>query len=483
MLFKRTTALRQATTNNHASIGLQTKERNTVMKTKLVLWGKKAQDESETPERVLMAMELNPETNKVKTWLFEGEHANDDLAQALMDKWRQGEAIALPTEVEPTESALSAGTSLLPEGIEAEKKELITRTQTEWIFIVLSTKLFKNYRTELEELQEQIETATQYSKEQWNRMKSFWEKVQQQINEQNLFKEHISVLRTRTNELFAQLKRMRSAEDAEFEAHAKEQYANLLAKLEPLENAVGTEGTDLQKLFNQLKDLQQEFKALQLTRSLRSKLWDRIDNAFKIIKKKRSPNGSPEGRLTRRMEGLKSAIEKMERSIARDQKEMDVQQKKINSGKVTQLETQLRQVRAQLIQERIDSKNKKLLDMRNTMSDLEKKQERNLKRQAREVAKEKKKQEETAKKAAAKQEKEPQEQPPVVEAPKEEPAPEADAPAVDSTEAKPTTEETAEAPSKEAEPSDEVPKKEAPAPQEEAPASESEDTSSGDEEE
>lgn len=378
------------------------KERNTSMKTKLVLWGHRHQDDTDTQERVLLAMELNPELNKVKTWLFEGEQATDELAQSLMDKWRQGEAIAFPTGVEPIEAALSAGTSLLPEGIQAEKKELITRTQTEWIFIVLSTKLFKNYRTELEELQEQIEAATEYSKEQWNRMKNFWEKVQQQINEQNLFKEHISVLRSRTNDLFAQLKRMRSAEDAEFEAQAKEQYNRLLEKLEPLENQVEQEGVDLQKLFNQLKKLQQEFKALQLTRSLRSKLWDRIDTAFKVIKKKRSPNGSPEGRLTRRMEGLKTAIDKMERSIARDQKEMDIQQKKINSGKVTQLETQLRQVRAQLIQERIDSKNKKLLDMRNTMKDLERKHERNLKRQARDAAKEKKKQEEAAQKTAEK---------------------------------------------------------------------------------
>lgn len=377
------------------------KERNTSMKTKLVLWGHRHQDDTDTQERVLLAMELNPELNKVKTWLFEGEQATAELAQSLMDKWRQGEAIAFPTGVEFTETALSAGTSLLPEGIQAEKKELITRTQTEWIFIVLSTKLFKNYRTELEELQEQIDATTQYSKEQWNRMKNFWEKVQQQVNEQNLFKEHISILRSRTNELFAQLKRMRSAEDAEFETQAKEQYNRLLEKLEPLENQLEIEGVDLQKLFRQLKNLQQEFKTLQLTRSLRSKLWDRIDTAFKVLKKKRAPNGSPEGRLTRRMEGLKTAIDKMERSIARDQKEMDIQQKKINSGKVTQLETQLRQVRAQLIQERIDSKNKKLLDMHNTMSDLERKHERNLKRQARDAAKEKKKQEETAQKEAA----------------------------------------------------------------------------------
>ena len=432
------------------------------MKTKLVLWGHKTpQEDTETPERVLLALELQPETNKVKTWLFEGEHATDELAKALLDKWRQGEAIAFPAEVEPTERALSAGAGLLPEGIETDKNELIARTQTEWIFMVLSTKLFKNYHTELEELQELVESATQYSKELWNRMKGFWEKVQQQINEQNLFKEHIGILRSSTNELFAQLKKMRAAEDAQFEAQAKNQYGELLARLEPLEAKVEEEGADLQQLFNQLKSLQQDFKSLQLTRSLRSKLWDRIDAAFKAVKKRRSPNGSPEGRLTRRMEGLQAAIEKMERSIERDQKEMDVQQRKINSGNVTQLETQLRQVRAKLIQERIDSKNKKLTDMRATMGDLQKKHERNLKRQEREAARQASKAEKKAaqpqtppppkQEAPAPEEKKAEETTPV-ETP---PPPEQEAPATEEKKAEETT-----------------PTETPPPPEQEAPASE-----------
>ena len=43
------------------------------MKTKLVLWGHKGTEEAQ--EKVLLALELNPETNKVKTWVFEGGKA------------------------------------------------------------------------------------------------------------------------------------------------------------------------------------------------------------------------------------------------------------------------------------------------------------------------------------------------------------------------------------------------------------------------
>lgn len=371
------------------------------MKTKLVLWGTKGTEEN--AQKVLIALELNPEANKVKSWFFEGEEASEDFSKALMDQWRKGEAVAFPEGAEAQEVPLSASTALLPDDIITDKAELLARTQTEWIFIVLSTKLYKNYQVELEELQEEVDALKSYSKDMWERMKSFWAKVQMQVGEQNLFREHTNTLRSRTNEMFAQLKKMRSQEDAKFESEATLNYDKLVAILEPIEAFIEKENADLQKGFDKLKTLQQTFKNSKLTRTLRSKLWDRIDDAFKKVKAKRSPNSSPEGRLTRRIEGLKGAIDKMEKSIGRDTKELSIQKDKINSGDVSQLETQLREVRAKLIRERIDSKTKKLEDMYTTMKDLETKNARNLARKAKEDAAAAKKAEEAAaaKKVAA----------------------------------------------------------------------------------
>lgn len=354
------------------------------MKTKLVLWGTKGTEEN--AQKVLIALELNSETNKVKSWFFEAEEASEDFSKALMDQWRKGEAIAFPEGVEAQEAPLSASTGLVPEDIITDKEELLARTQTEWIFIVLSTKLYKNYQVELEELQEEVDALKSYSKDMWERMKAFWAKVQMQVGEQNLFREHTNNLRGRTNEMFAQLKKMRSQEDAKFESEAMDNYTKLVGILEPIEALIEKENADLQKAFDKLKSLQQTFKNSKLTRTLRSKLWDRIDDTFKKVKAKRSPNSSPEGRLTRRIEGLKGAIDKMDRSIGRDKKELSIQNDKINSGDVSQLETQLREVRAKLIRERIDSKSKKLEDMYSTMKDLEIKDARNLARKVKEDA-------------------------------------------------------------------------------------------------
>ncbi len=348
------------------------------MKTKLVLWA--IQTTNEQPEeKVLLALELHPDENKVTAWVFGGENASQEFSDQLMNHWRKGEAVAFPESAVKFVQDLSASSNLLPDSLRPEKEELLKRSQTEWLFIVLSTKLYRAYLAELEELHENINKLEFYDKASWDTMKSFWDKVQSQINEQNLFREHADLLRERTNAIFAQMKQLRSVEDTAFETEAKKNYDDTVARLENIESQLGT--TETSRLFEELKQIQKEFKNLKLTRSLRSDLWNRIDESFKIVKGKRSGvstttnnnsqnTGSPEVRLSRRIEGLQEAIQKMEESISRDQQELDIQNKKIASPDSSQLETQLREVRAKLIQERIDSKNVKLDDMRKTLTEL-----------------------------------------------------------------------------------------------------------------
>ena len=342
-----------------------------------MLWA--IQTTNEQPEeKVLLALELHPDDNKVTAWVFGGESASQEFSDQLMNHWRKGEAVTFPESATKFVQDLSASSNLLPDSLRPEREELLKRSQTEWLFIVLSTKLYRAYLAELEELHENVNKLEFYDKPSWDGMKSFWDKVQSQINEQNLFREHAELLRERTNAIFAQMKQLRSKEDTAFETEAKKNYDDTVARLENIENQLGT--TETPRLFEELKEIQREFKTLKLTRSLRSDLWNRIDESFKIIKGKKvgastqtSSNqntGTPEVRLGRRIEGLQDAIQKMEESISRDQEELTIQNKKIASPDSSQLETQLREVRAKLIQERIDSKNVKLDDMRKTLIEL-----------------------------------------------------------------------------------------------------------------
>ena len=83
--------------------------------------------------------------------------------------------------------------------------------------------------------------------------------------------------------------------------------------------------------------------------------------------------------MNRRIEGLKNAIAKMNQSISRDNKELTTLLDKVNSSNTGQIETQLSELRAKIIKDRINSKNDKLVDMNQTLTDLENKLKRRTK--------------------------------------------------------------------------------------------------------
>lgn len=348
------------------------------MKTKLVLWGQKGSEE--TAEKVLMAIELNANANCVESWIFSGESASEELSDQLMNNWRKGEAVAFPEGHEQIKTELSASGSILPDGFSAaDKEDLIKRTQTEWLFIVLSTKLFQTYESELNELQDRVEKMSKYNKAMWEELKTFQTKIQTQVQEQNLFREHTNILRERLNELFGSLKKLREVEDSAFESAANEVFQRMSTILNQIDEALEKNSGEWAKFFDKLKGLQAELKTVKLTREGRNEIWARIDKSFKEVKERRfgsgnaqnANSGSIETRLERRIEGLKQAIQKMDSSVSRDQKDYDFLFKKLSNSNATQLETQLSEVRAKMIHERLESKKLKLADMNKTLADLE----------------------------------------------------------------------------------------------------------------
>lgn len=363
------------------------------MKTKLVLWASKtvAATETEQPkeQKVLVALELLPEENKVKTWIIEGEAATPELSKTLMDTWRKGEAVAFPETTTVSEQELSASGALLPESLQAENQDILKRSQTEWLFIVLSNKLYQSYLGELDDLHGKIEKLDAYNKGSWDALKGFWDKVEGQIREGNIFRDHTEHLRERANELFTMLKQLRAAEDSVFEREGRKTYDSMLARIVAVEEALAN-ANETFKLFETLKAIQNDFKTLKVSRNLRTELWNRMDEAFKAVKEKRNPSNNnnnnnnnkdkdnSDERLVRRIEGLRDALSKMQSSVDRDKSDLAfLSQRPSNSLGNSQLESQLREVRAKLIQERIDSKQVKLDDMLQTLKELETRVQKN----------------------------------------------------------------------------------------------------------
>jgi chromosome segregation ATPase len=340
------------------------------MKTKLVLWGTNEKD-----ERILLALELLPQENQVQIRTFAQEVATEDLYQQLFDEWRVGKEVTLPENHTVTEQPLSVTDSLLPESIKVERGDLVQRAQAEWHFIVLSSKLKEAYQQELDDLKTRVDKLEGFDRDAWDQLKEFWDKVQGQVREKNLFRDHIDSLRKNTNALFGRMKELRKKMDESFNARSKENLGEIMEALEGIEERIKN-GVRLQAVFEDLKKVQRDFRERDLTRDHRSKAWKRLDVAFKEVKEKRfgkeaGGDNDPLKRLNRRYEGLLNAIQKMERSIKRDKDEINFQSKRMETTE-GQLEAQLRQAKAKIIEERINSKEQKLQEMIQTKSDLEK---------------------------------------------------------------------------------------------------------------
>lgn len=344
------------------------------MKSKLVLWGKNPNE-----ERVLLALELLEETNKIDVHVIPEAAVTQEFENQLLHDWKDENSIQFPEGSSIMSIDLKLIGDLLPEGFTVEKDDLLKRAQAEWHFVVLSSKLYKTYHSEVEEIKDRIEKAGKYSIQAWDELKTFWDKVQVQIQERNIFRSHAAALKEQTNNMFTRLKELRKDMDKEFHDESKTNFEEFNKQLEDIEERT-SKGLSLHVLFEDLKKLQNKLKDSRFTKEHRNKVWARIDEAFKIVKEKRfgsDPKQEASGdnnnnRIERRLSGLLDAIKKMQNSIKRDKEEINFQDKRVGeSGGM--LEAQLREAKIKMVQERIDSKELKLADMLATKADLESK--------------------------------------------------------------------------------------------------------------
>jgi len=343
------------------------------MKKRIVLWG------SRTEEKCLIALELRDKENKVDLYVFPEKVATEDFYNQMMNLWREGHEVPLPEGHEKIERDLSITDDLLPEEIKVDRTDLIVRAKAEWHFVVLSSKLYEIYNSELEDLKDKVEEMKEYDDAVWEEMKSFWAKVQEQVFEKNIFREHADNLKEKTNKVFDRLKDLKKILDQRFREESRERAAQFKERLKAIEDKI-EQGLGLKPIFEELKKIQNEFQGSEFTRKDRRLTWDYLDSLFKKVKEKKfgerkSRNRNNTDRLTKRYEGLVAAINKMERSIKRDVNEQEFQHRRIAQTD-GQLEAQIRQAKLKMIEERVKSKQMKLDDMYKTRTELEQRMEK-----------------------------------------------------------------------------------------------------------
>ncbi len=350
------------------------------MRRKLVLWGANEKD-----EKLLVALELLEKENVVNIYTFPENLATESLFKDLSEKWKDDVEVEFPAGFAKIERKLSVTDNILPDEIKVDRPEMITRAQAEWHFVVLSSKLYGLYKSELEELKDKIEKLSAYDNGVWEELRTFWNKVQGQVNDKNLFREHGASLREKTNHLFDKLKELKKVLEDEFETNSKSFVQQFSEELAVIEEKID-QGLGLAPLFEDVKKIQAKLKDFKFTKDDRNEVWNKIDETFKKLKEKRGSAGNAAQanhvlRLEARYNGLLAAIQKMQKSIDFDQKELDFQNKRVADSD-GQLESQLRQAKIRMIEERVKSKQEKMDDMLLTKKDLDSKLEKEKKRAA-----------------------------------------------------------------------------------------------------
>jgi septal ring factor EnvC (AmiA/AmiB activator) len=337
------------------------------MKKKIVLWGQDKDD-----KKILIGLELQEKENKVLLHKFSENDATEPFYKQMMDAWREDKEVEFPASHEVEERPLSLTEDLLPETIRTDRTDLISRAKAEWHFVVLSSKLYDLYESEAEELKEKVSNLSKYDDVVWDEMKSFWAKVQDQVRDRNLFREHANSLRKNTNALFDTMKKMKNDLQKEFKQQSKQSYAEFTSTLDNIQEKLD-KNLGLKPIFEELKSIQNDFKDAKFTREDRTKLWNRLDGYFKQVKERqfgdKGGNNTPLQRVQRRYDGLLNAIKKMEQSIARDK--VDIERQEIRNDTTNgQLEKELGKAKMMMIEKRMESKNEKLEDMLKTKTQL-----------------------------------------------------------------------------------------------------------------
>ncbi|MBK9270984.1 MAG: hypothetical protein IPM48_05260 [Saprospiraceae bacterium] len=346
------------------------------MRNRIVVWGEDAEE-----NKVLLAIALDADENKIHIWSIADRDCTEEFYNQMMADWREGKDLEFPGNTKHIIRELTMADSILPDDLKVEKSDVISRAQMEWHFAVLTAKLYRNFKNEMEEISDKVKRLEVFDIEVWDEMKNLWSNVQKQILDKNLFRDHIDSLRKKSDSIFEELKKLRESQKNETLEKSKEILDQFTEKIQVLAERLDSGGV-IKNIFDDLVKIQNDIKGVDLLdRAHIRKLKVKLDHVFQAIKAKREAKSNQSSshqwkdHVNQRMEGINQAIQRIEHSLGLDQKDIDFENKRIASTN-GQLEAQIRVAKIKMIEERMRQKQEKLDELLKVREGLEKKQEK-----------------------------------------------------------------------------------------------------------
>ena len=333
------------------------------MKDRITIWGNDSKE-----QRILLAVALNESAHNATIYVFKNDDLTKEQIAWLETFWTNGDNDNWDQlTVSDTIERDFSNSYLLPDELKVDDPSIIKKTESAWQYRVLTRKLFEMLKADINELGDKVKEGAGNTKELWNESKELWEKVKQNYIEKNLSKEQTKDLRTTLNALFDVLKQKKQqAFDIAVE-NSKEDYEKFKSEILSIKEKINPENK-LNDLFSGLQKIQQEVREKKLASPHYHELKSLFNDSFNQIKSLKKEHYL--SKVNRRVEGLTEAIRKMNESIKRDESSLEFQEKKMGQNNATQLEAKLRQVKLDMIKERVKSKKKKLTDMESTLEEL-----------------------------------------------------------------------------------------------------------------
>lgn len=339
----------------------------TIMQNRFVTTGINADDKP-----VVLAYELKEEEFKVELRLMLKSSLSKEQLETLETKWTAGEDFQFPEDAQFVIPDLNKET-ILPDDVRSDETGKIRIRQNEWAYTLLTAKLWESYLQELEELKKRAENLAQYDRQLFDDAKSFWERVLEHRKERDISQERLDKIKDDVNSIFEKLKTFRKTESAEFEAASAKQRDEVAAQLEELKKKAD-EKANFKTLLDELKNYQTEARKNRYTKADEAQVRKLFDAAYQYINEQRNHFFSDKNAA--RIKGLTEVVQKMEVSLNRDKKDLEYLDKKANSNSIKSLELQLINVKKNLLNEAIASKEEKLKDIRSTLEKLQKQNNR-----------------------------------------------------------------------------------------------------------
>ncbi|MFY7861441.1 MAG: hypothetical protein ACOVP5_04375, partial [Chitinophagales bacterium] len=286
------------------------------------------------------------------------------------NKWMSGNEITFPDAMVEEKRAFT-DESLLPDSIKVDGKSgAIRQLQNEWSYLLLNTKLFEQFNTELDMIKQKAGEIKGYSHELFDQSKEFWEKILEYKKEREISQEKLNFFKEEINTVFDHLKFLKESMLKEKDELSEKIKAEFDEKLTQIDSKLEEGGVHFKNLMDELKDMQSKLRSEDVKRDIKNILFDNIQSTFEKIKIKRDMvlGGANNSRIS----GLQTVLDRIQKTLDIDKKDLDFNLKKLNVVN-NKLELQLREAKINVLKDRIRSKEEKVADINKTIQKLTKK--------------------------------------------------------------------------------------------------------------